>query len=52
VLVSHRFSTVHMADTIIVMDQGKIAEAGDHDTLMAAGGPYAELFTLQAAGYK
>ena len=52
VLVSHRFSTVHMADTIIVMDQGTIAEAGDHDTLMAAGGPYAELFTLQAAGYK
>jgi ATP-binding cassette subfamily B protein len=52
VLVSHRFSTVHMADTIIVMDQGKIAEAGDHDTLMAAGGPYAELFTLQAAGYQ
>ena len=52
VLVSHRFSTVHMADTIIVMDEGKIAETGDHDTLMAAGGPYAELFTLQAAGYR
>jgi ATP-binding cassette subfamily B protein len=52
VLVSHRFSTVHMADTIVVMDQGMVAEVGDHDTLMAAGGPYAELFTLQAAGYK
>jgi ATP-binding cassette, subfamily B, bacterial len=52
VLVSHRFSTVHMADTIIVMDDGKVAETGDHDTLMAARGPYAELFTLQAAGYQ
>jgi ATP-binding cassette subfamily B protein len=52
VLVSHRFSTVHMADTIIVMDQGAIAEMGDHDTLIAAHGLYAELFTLQAAGYK
>jgi ABC-type protease/lipase transport system fused ATPase/permease subunit len=52
VLVSHRFSTVHMADTIVVMDDGKIAEAGDHDTLMAVGGLYAELFTLQAAGYQ
>jgi len=52
VLVSHRFSTVHMADTIIVMDQGKVAETGDHDTLMGAGGSYAELFTLQAAGYR
>ncbi len=51
VLVSHRFSTVHMADTIVVMDDGKIAEIGDHDTLMAAGNLYADLFTLQAAGY-
>ena len=52
VLVSHRFSTVHMADTIVVMDDGKIAEIGDHATLMASGGVYAELFTLQAAAYK
>jgi ATP-binding cassette, subfamily B, bacterial len=52
VLVSHRFSTVHMADSIVVMDDGKIAEMGDHATLMANGGLYAELFTLQAAGYK
>jgi ATP-binding cassette, subfamily B, bacterial len=52
VLVSHRFSTVHMADTIVVMDQGTITQIGDHDTLMATDGPYAELFTLQAAGYK
>jgi len=52
VLVSHRFSTVHMADMIVVMEQGQIAEIGDHDTLMAAGGTYAELFALQAAGYQ
>ncbi|HEY1622954.1 MAG TPA: ABC transporter ATP-binding protein [Streptosporangiaceae bacterium] len=52
VLVSHRFSTVHMADTIVVMDQGKIVEIGDHETLMTAAGPYSELFALQAAGYK
>ncbi|MBV9449583.1 MAG: ABC transporter ATP-binding protein [Streptosporangiaceae bacterium] len=51
VLVSHRFSTVHMADTIIVMDEGTIAESGDHASLMACQGVYAELFTLQAAGY-
>ncbi len=52
VLVSHRFSTVHMADTIVVMTDGTVAEAGDHATLMANGGLYAELFTLQAAGYQ
>jgi ATP-binding cassette subfamily B protein len=52
VLVSHRFSTVHMADTIVVMTDGKVAEAGDHATLMTSGGLYAELFTLQAAGYQ
>jgi len=51
VLVSHRFSTVHMADTIVVMDGGAIKETGDHGTLMAGGGVYAELFTLQAASY-
>jgi ATP-binding cassette, subfamily B, bacterial len=52
VLVSHRFSTVHMADMIVVVDDGTIAEAGDHATLMASGGGYAELFSLQAAGYQ
>jgi ATP-binding cassette subfamily B protein len=52
VLVSHRFSTVHMADTIVVMDGGKITETGDHVTLMASGGVYAELFALQEAGYR
>jgi ATP-binding cassette subfamily B protein len=52
VLVSHRFGTVHMADQIIVMDGGRVAEAGDHQALMARGGIYAELFALQAAGYE
>ena len=52
ILVSHRFSTVHMADMIVVVDDGTVAEAGDHATLMASGGGYAELFSLQAAGYK
>jgi len=52
ILVSHRFSTVHMADLIVVVDDGTVAEAGDHAALMASGGGYAELFTLQAAGYQ
>jgi ATP-binding cassette, subfamily B, bacterial len=52
VLVSHRFGTVHMADQIIVMDGGRIAESGDHQTLIDRGGIYAELFNLQADGYR
>ncbi len=52
VLISHRFSTVRMADTIIVMANGKIIEQGSHDRLLAAGGRYAHLFSLQAAGYQ
>src|SRR5579863_10373162 len=52
VLVSHRFGTVHMADQIIVMDGGRVAESGDHQALIARGGLYAELFALQAAGYQ
>jgi ATP-binding cassette, subfamily B, bacterial len=52
VLVSHRFGTVHMADQIIVMDGGRVAESGDHQTLMDRGGIYAELFNLQAEGYR
>ena len=52
VLVSHRFSTVRMADPILVASDGRIAESGDHQTLMAENGPYAELFTLQAAAYR
>ena len=52
VLVSHRFGTVHMADQIIVMDGGRVAESGDHQQLIDRGGIYAELFALQAAGYR
>jgi ATP-binding cassette subfamily B protein len=51
VLVSHRFSTVRSADTIVVVSEGHIREVGSHDQLMAAGGLYAELFTLQARAY-
>jgi ATP-binding cassette subfamily B protein len=50
-LISHRFSSVRSADRIYVLDEGRVVEAGDHDTLMALGGLYAELFTLQAAAY-
>jgi ATP-binding cassette subfamily B protein len=52
VLVSHRFSTVHMADQIIVMDSGTVHEVGSHDELIAKGGLYAELYELQARGYR
>jgi ATP-binding cassette, subfamily B, bacterial len=52
VLVSHRFSTVRMADLIVYLDEGSVVEAGSHPALMAAGGRYAEAFTLQAAGYE
>jgi ATP-binding cassette, subfamily B, bacterial len=51
VLVSHRFSTVLMADRIAVLEQGRLAEFGSHRELMAAGGLYAELFALQARAY-
>ncbi|NBE96316.1 ABC transporter ATP-binding protein [Nonomuraea sp. KC401] len=50
-LISHRFATVRMADHIYVLDGGQVAEHGTHDQLMSASGRYAELFTLQAAGY-
>ncbi|MDT7726092.1 MAG: ATP-binding cassette, subfamily bacterial [Actinomycetota bacterium] len=51
VLVSHRFSTVRMADLILVMDGGRLVEAGDHAQLMAHNGSYAQLYSLQAAAY-
>lgn len=50
-LIAHRFSTVRMADRIIVIKQGKIIEDGTHQELLAADGTYAHLFRLQAAGY-
>jgi ATP-binding cassette subfamily B protein len=52
VLISHRFSTVRMADRILVLEDGKIMEEGSHEQLVALGGRYAELFGLQAAGYR
>jgi ATP-binding cassette subfamily B protein len=52
VLISHRFSTVRMADRILVLEQGRILEHGTHQQLVALGGRYAELFELQAAGYR
>jgi len=50
-LISHRFGTVRSADHIYVLKSGRVAEHGDHDSLIAAGGIYAELFELQAAAY-
>ncbi|SPJ33533.1 ABC transporter ATP-binding protein [Kushneria phyllosphaerae] len=52
ILISHRFSTVRSADVIVVMARGRIIERGSHSELMADGGRYAELFELQAAGYR
>jgi ATP-binding cassette subfamily B protein len=52
ILISHRFSTVRMADEIVVLDGGRVAERGDHASLMQQGGVYARLFELQARGYR
>ncbi|MBI4520230.1 MAG: ABC transporter ATP-binding protein [Gemmatimonadetes bacterium] len=52
VLISHRFSTVRMADRILVLRSGELVEDGSHEALVAEGGLYAELFSLQAAGYR
>ena len=52
ILISHRFSTVRMADRILVLENGRVVEAGAHEDLVAAGGRYAELFELQASGYR
>ena len=52
ILISHRFSTVRMADQIAVLDRGRIVEQGSHEELMRLDGRYAHLFTLQAKGYR
>jgi len=52
VLVSHRFSTVRMADLIVVLDGARVAEVGRHDELMSRRGPYSELYGIQAAAYR
>ena len=51
-LISHRFSTVRMADRIVVLSGGQLTEEGDHTALMALGGQYAEMFEMQAASYR
>ena len=51
VLISHRFSTVRMADRILVLHEGILLEDGPHEELLKKGGQYAELFSLQASGY-
>ena len=52
VLISHRFSTTRMADRILVLAEGRIREQGTHEELVSLGGQYAELFELQAVGYR
>ena len=52
ILISHRFSTVRMASQIIVIENGRVIERGSHEELMELGGHYANLFSLQAAGYR
>src|SRR5688572_7080422 len=52
ILISHRFSSVRMADRILVLAEGRVEAQGTHEELLAQGGRYAELFELQAAGYR
>ena len=51
-IVSHRFSTVRMADRIVVLDGGRVREVGSHAELTARGGLYAEMYELQARAYR
>ena len=52
IIISHRFSTVRMAEHIIVLENGEVKEEGSHDELIASKGQYATLFNLQAQGYQ
>jgi len=52
ILISHRLSTVRSADRIIVLHDGRVAEDGDHEALMALGGRYARFFTTQAEAFR
>jgi ATP-binding cassette subfamily B protein len=52
ILISHRFSTVRMADRIVVIENGRIAEIGSHQDLLRREGIYARLFSMQAEGYR
>jgi ATP-binding cassette, subfamily B, bacterial len=52
VIISHRFSTVRIADRIIVLQHGRVVEDGSHEALLANKGLYAELLSLQAEGYR
>ena len=51
VFISHRFSTVRMADIIVVIENGRVSESGSHDELIAHGGKYAQMYRVQAARY-
>ncbi|MER7369060.1 ABC transporter ATP-binding protein, partial [Nonomuraea wenchangensis] len=51
-LITHRLASVRLADRIYVLEHGKVVEQGDHDALMARGGLYADLYTLQATAYR
>ena len=52
ILVSHRFSTVRMAELIVVLDGAQLVESGSHEELMARGGQYSQLYGIQAAAYR
>ncbi|MDQ2716777.1 MAG: hypothetical protein M3Z08_17865 [Chloroflexota bacterium] len=52
IFISHRFSTVRLADCILVLENGRIIEQGSHEELLELNGHYAELFNLQAAAYR